>query len=162
MHAESIQGWNNYLYKNVKQNKKEIVDRETEESRMVNVAGFVEMLLDIEQSPYYFMYKNGELWIVDYRDKKLKSYAATSFSGRSMVKNWLKDSFDKKYKKYERSSDDQYANGVNTQSSGASMPSSSSANSPLQHASFQNLQYSIFHSFDNLDFNMKYQPAYVY
>lgn len=89
MHAEDIKSWNDYLYKNVKKDKKKFVDQETEESRMVNVAGFVEMLQYIEESPYYFTFETGELAIVDYRDGSKKAIAATSFSGRKMVKTYI-------------------------------------------------------------------------
>ena len=107
MHAESIKGWNDYLYKNVKKNKKLFVDKETEESRMINVAGFVEMLLDMEESPYYFSFQAGnELNVVDNRDPKKKLVPASTFSGRKMIKSWLTEQFNSKYKKFERASDD--------------------------------------------------------
>lgn len=107
MHAESIKGWNDYLYKNVKKNKKLFVDKETEESRMINVAGFVEMLLDMEESPYYFSFQAGnELNVVDNRDPDKKLVPANTFSGKKMIKSWLTEQFNSKYKKFERASDD--------------------------------------------------------
>ena len=65
MHAESINGWNDYLYRNVKIDRKKFVDKETEDARMVNVAGFMELLLDIEGSPFYFIFNGTELLIVN-------------------------------------------------------------------------------------------------
>ena len=65
MHAESIKGWNDYLYRNVKIDKKKFVDKETEDERMVNVAGFMELLLEIEGSPFYFLFDGKELLIVN-------------------------------------------------------------------------------------------------
>ena len=44
---------------------------------MINVAGFVEMLLDMEASPFYFSFQYGnELSIIDNRDKAKKPVPA--------------------------------------------------------------------------------------
>jgi hypothetical protein len=80
---------------------------------MINVAGFVEMLLDLEASHFYFTFqKDNELSVIDNRDAKLTPVPVNSFSGRKMIKCWLTEQFNTKYKQFERASDDY--NNMNT------------------------------------------------
>lgn len=86
MHAENIKKWNGYLYKNVKADKNKYVEEETEEARQINVAAIVEMILEVEESPFYFTFDGNDMLIVDSREaknnKEKKGVSTSSFRGR--------------------------------------------------------------------------------
>ena len=56
MHSDRILSWNNDLYKNVKKDRNTFITEEMDEDRMVNIVGFMEMLVEMENSPFIFYF----------------------------------------------------------------------------------------------------------
>ena len=64
MHSDRIVTWNNDLYKNVKKDRNKFIQKESDEDRMVNIVGFMEMLVEMENSPFVFFFdENKKLYV---------------------------------------------------------------------------------------------------
>lgn len=57
MHSDRITKWNSDVYKNVKKDRNQFITEEKEENRVVNIVGFMEMLLELEKSPFFFSFE---------------------------------------------------------------------------------------------------------
>lgn len=151
MHTENFETWNNDLYKNVKKDRATYVKKDSEEYRMINTVGFFEMLLELENSPFYFSFnEKDKLMIHDTRSNEADygPVQAESGTGKGMLKKQLKVQLKDKYKDFDKQSEDNY----NVKDGGPT----------AQQTGFENLQRSFYSMANTLNFDMNYRSmAYL-
>lgn len=113
MHSDRITVWNNDIYKNVKKDRNKYIQEEKDEDRVVNIVGFTEMLVEMENSPFVFSFEpgTGRLLVQNTFVKADNPSLATSGSGKAMLKQWLLNKLNDKYSVFERNSDKTYGGG---------------------------------------------------
>ena len=57
MHSDRIEIWNKDIYKNVKKDRNKYIQEEMDEDRVVNIVGFTEMLVEMENSHFVFSFE---------------------------------------------------------------------------------------------------------